>query len=552
MKNYSYKVYSKGGAYLTTWADVSSVCDFNQEINTAGGQLKVTLARNAGDYGEGTDVDFGYIVKVYVSDAETGDTPTLLFQGFIANYTPDYQTNRVDVTILTYGKELGDFIIQDQFAIDSLAETLWGSGGQFAYLYTVAYGGAPILSCSAAFTSGTGATSIKKIDVAGVLFSVSKYGYVDIVPNRLICKIKSGSTVLGTATIEPGTPIPYAISTGIGTFGFIFTEPVLVTGATSYTLELSIESDFGAEYEWIVNKPTGGANTIARRVYGLDGTTTVTFTNTDPSEIITGIIDRYIEQGGRISYDTDSIDLTGTLTTYTFNTSTTLEGIMKAMELAPAGWYWYVDYGTNLLHFHKKPTTITHTFALETHIQDMKVEKKIENLVNVIYFTGSGTNYWKFRNQSSIDKYGERSMKYVDQKVSNLATAEAIANSILEFRSEVELQTSLTILDSNASQYMGYDIESIRVGDVIAIRNISQTVGLSTFDYSKWDEAYWDYNIQNLASVEMQVMKLSYKEDIMVIDASTLPTDTNKRIEEINRSLEQSQTVNNPATPTEA
>jgi hypothetical protein len=42
-KTYEVKVYDSENNYLTTWKDVVSNIQFNNEINTAGGQLKFTF-----------------------------------------------------------------------------------------------------------------------------------------------------------------------------------------------------------------------------------------------------------------------------------------------------------------------------------------------------------------------------------------------------------------------------------------------------------------------------------------------------------------------------
>jgi hypothetical protein len=78
---------------------------------------------------------------------------------------------------------------------------------------------------------------------------------------------------------------------------------------------------------------------------------------------------------------------------------------------------------------------------------------------------------------------------------------------------------------------------------------VSQTVGLSTWDYARFDEAYYDYNIQNLASLELVVQRFTYTPDKLTVYASTMPVDMNKRLEEINRNLEALQAQYNPSTP---
>jgi hypothetical protein len=132
-KSYEVKVYSKTGAYLTTWRDVVSEITFSNEMNTAGGQLSLKLARNAGDYGEGTDVDFGYRVKVYVFDKEEPNGK-VIFQGYISAYTPIYKDNRVEITVLSFGAELNDYIIEageslDQSQLTNTTSFQFGNAG---------------------------------------------------------------------------------------------------------------------------------------------------------------------------------------------------------------------------------------------------------------------------------------------------------------------------------------------------------------------------------------------------------------------------------------
>lgn len=286
-------------------------------------------------------------------------------------------------------------------------------------------------------------------------------------------------------------------------------------------------------------------------IYQLEGKTTVPYLSQEPASILKDVINKYRWLGGTLNYDNNSIDLTGTTVSYTFNTSTILEAINKIVELCPENWYWYIDQSTNLVHLHQKNTSVDHTFSLEKDLADARFEKRIEDLTNTIYFTGGGTPplYKKFQELNSVSKYGVKAIKYSDNRVKDINTAQTIANAILSTKSQPELRVELEVIDSNNNQSLGYDIETVKVGDVVAVRNVSQQVGLSSWDIGRFDEAYWDYNIQNLSSIQMQIQRLSYKEDTITIQASTLAVDVNKRIEDINRNLEALQTLNNGETP---
>ena len=585
MKNkyYQVKVYNKSGIYLTTWSDIISNIEFNNEINSAGGQMKITLARNAGDYGEGSDLDFGYRVKIYVFDKELPEG-SLLFQGYISAYTPIYKDDKVEVTILSYGAELNDYMVDGVKKIhiqqttknsyqtieyfNNAGNDYWRTRGQELYV-----------------------TSPTNIDLSGITLNLALDSGVVPVPTRIkvlvMSYIPSSSTSIPFydmynnnydalnvdvldelfVDVDSTTPRDYEItfnnliSKNMYNTLFVCLLPTSYAATNNNKVRIATRSSGGYSEVALWAGTIGGSQFLPYgeefyyKLHYKEAATKSVFNSYDPSQILKDCITNYVQQNGSVNYTDSTIDMTGTTVSYTFNVNTTLEAINKCVELAPKNWYWYLDYGTNLVHFHQKNEDPDHYFNLEKDIIDAKFEKRIEDIVNTIYFTGGdtggGTNLFKkYVVQESINKYGIKAMKYSDQRVTLTNTADTIANAILEQKSYPELRVVLEILDSNNNQNMGYDIESIKVGDTVAVRNITQQVGLSTWDYARWDQSYWDYNIYNLSSLTMQVVKLTYKENSVVLEASTIPTDVNKRIEDINRNLEVLQTLNNPTIPT--
>lgn len=122
------------------------------------------------------------------------------------------------------------------------------------------------------------------------------------------------------------------------------------------------------------------------------GNTRVPFLSQDPSAIIRSALDTFNADDGIPTYDQISIDNTLATVTYTFNVNTILEVIKKALELAPTDWFWYYDMANNLVNFHTRPLAADHTFVLGKHILDLNLEKYIEDLTNVVYFTGGPIN----------------------------------------------------------------------------------------------------------------------------------------------------------------
>jgi hypothetical protein len=585
MKKYVVKVYDENGLYLTNWEDVSSPIYFVNEINSVGGQMKFVLARNAGDYGEGSDVDFGHNVRVYVFDKEQPDG-IIIFQGFISSYTPIYKNDSVEVIVLSYGERLNSTLIEDVPAPDVSVSTTDGNVYSSYYFNTYDYyiTGQSWTTGSNQFLNSVNAKLAKYTDNENLIQDVYMYVYSQVPVLATTSSTAPGSTANPFAdTYLVATSNKVSLdSTTVAEHEFTFPEPPeFASGATPFFLIIpSTMTSFLKDNS--IRIATNTTNVYAngsgyRSTYATgplrlnefvaitgdryfitnvnSGDTSVPFLSVDPSTIMEGVIDANIRAGGVVTYSDDSIDLTATTVSYTFNVNTVLEGVRKCLELAPENWYWYIDYATGYLHFHEKSGTPDHQFSLERDIIDARFEKRVEEIVNVIYFTGGDTGggvnfYKKYTIPASIAKYGARAMKYSDQRVILTATADTIANSILATRSEPELRVTLEILDSNNEQGVGYDIESINVGDVVAVRNVSQTVGLSSWDVARWDDGYFDFNIYNLSSLVMQVQRLEYNEGSVKLYASTIATDVNKRIEDINRNLEALQTAQNPTTPT--
>jgi len=744
-KYYQVKVYDQDNDYITTWADVVSDIEFNNEINSAGGQLQLTLARNAGDYGEGTDVSFGYKVQVYCFDTEEPNG-LLVFQGYISAYTPIYKDDKVQVTVLGYGSELNDYIIESG-ATPYITQTsqnktyatgdIYGVGQYYAkiqtftmaanktissvdlmftntaaatYLVVIAeYNGVtPDVGIDSTVATGritmpAGTSAVKQnivfdatVDLDSTkyyyirTYSYSGVGYVHAVntnpyaggklwevvfvgtywtttgsvaaddlyfslyeyggnttavytaqePVDILKDILGQYNAQGGAVTEPAlpyTPLVGSLLKGttnnIGTWGTAYaqvfrlattqkinaiqlytnTSPIVgnyyievyqgnpdldaidvTAGTFTYIVDASNtlittttlntttnKYEFltpptltaGIDYYFVIQGNQTGLYSVTSSAILGASTSDLPITTTGVGKQYRAVVNINNSGSGMI-YDTtypalyfniyyiDPIPAdinggyvdTGTSVSYTYKVNTILEGINVLKDLAPENWYWYVDQGRNELVFREKSDEPDHIFSLQKDLIDAKFEKRTEDIVNTVYFTGGavspGVNYYKkYIDANSISLYGVKSIKYSDSNVTTDATADLIGNNIIATKSQPELRVALDILDSNNNQGVGYDIESLQVGDVIAVRNITQQVGLSSWDIGKWDDAYWDFNIYNLSSLRMQIQKIEYKADRAIVYASTIPIDINKRIDQVNRSLQALQTVNNPTAP---
>ena len=219
-KTYRYKIYDKADNYIMDWNDVVSDLSFSHEINTAGTQAVVSLARNLDATGEELDLKFGNVVKIYVDDRETRDT--LVFQGSIVNITPSYsETDSLDVTLFSRGADLDHILYRTNESLEQSqdtndAEVIIGPDSTIAQSFIPDQ---PSIT-SVEFKMKT------EVDVANVTLEI---------------QTDSGGNPSGTA-VTGATSVQQVVNTSTNTIKFVFDETVTVTTpATTYWLVVSAE-----------------------------------------------------------------------------------------------------------------------------------------------------------------------------------------------------------------------------------------------------------------------------------------------------------------------
>jgi len=246
------------------------------------------------------------------------------------------------------------------------------------------------------------------------------------------------------------------------------------------------------------------------------GVTTIAQNSTDPGTIAENIVAALTRLGSRIGWTETTLQKTGTVVSYTFNTSNCLEAMDKVLELAPAGWYWYVDADRNL-NLHPKQELAEHTFTIGKEIFFIEPAKRTENVVNRIYFVGGTPEgdtdplFSRYERPASIAQYGMKSIKKTDQRVTVQNTMDILANNILDALQDVEIRTVIRVKDNEFDKDNGYDIESIRIGQTCQIRNYQDAFASSKWDIMSWDIDYWDFNVRNITETIMQIVEIRYQ-----------------------------------------
>jgi hypothetical protein len=254
--------------------------------------------------------------------------------------------------------------------------------------------------------------------------------------------------------------------------------------------------------------------------------TQITYNSYDPSNILKDVINKYRSAGGIVSFDSTTIETTGSTVSYLIKVNTALEAIDRCLKLAPTDWYWYLDQGTNLINFRAKPTIPSHTFVLGKHIENFSVEQHIEDITNVVYFSGGdiggGVNLFnKYTDTTSISNYRRGLEKISDNRVTDDTSAQIISESEINRKKNPIYRSSITILDT------AYNIEDIVVGQLVAFD------GFGNF----------------IDDLTLQITSLRYSPDFVTMQlGSNLPA-VSKRVEDIKRQLHQKDVESNPSAP---
>jgi hypothetical protein len=546
-KSFVYKVY-RNNMFIGTWnaaTEVSSDFSIREQINNAFSQVDITLARPADNYGEGFDVDYDLRVEVMVSD---NDVPNGMsrFIGFISSYTPDWQSDTVGISLMGYGSLLNQIVLEDNSGTDV---SINGTGNNMTLI--------PGDVLEHSFTAGTASSNYTVLTYC--LASQTGKNDCDVTVKLYATEsdCRADTNVLGyvTQTVSGVT---------MQNYNFVFGVPIPFTGSATYYTRIEIDptSLFGIFMQTSTSSIYAGGtlfkftspSTWSDQVIDpffiaskTTGSTTLVYNSVDPSVMLKSIIDNLALHGSNLVYTPSSIDLTGTTVSYTFNANTGLEAFNEVLTLAPENWYWYIDQTVfpHVVHFHLLSTTIDHTFVIGRDLSALSIQKSTENLVNVVYFVGTGI-YTKYIDQNSIDQYGIHAIRLSDARVTQQGTADIIGNNALSPTPEFLL--NVTVVDSGVQPNVAYDIESIQCSDNVKISNTGFSES-SLYDSAQYDVSPYDYNTGDIGSIIFQITDMTYTGDNVVLTLSTQPPDVTKRIQDIQRNVNDVQYADTPSTP---
>lgn len=556
-----HKVYSAGGRYLGELPNASKLA-FSQDINTAGSTMQITCGTSIDPIvtveaildNAGNPIQTESSLDILATDTQqfvvAGDSDIdaifkngnrvkswlynkwypngkLMFSGQInkIGFKNTGGQGRVSLLIYSDGIDLDNYIArgypfaytndQSQTSVDGYSTAVFYSyGAWWTFGQTFKTGAA---------VSNIGAISIMVRGTATVTLALYD------APNGNLLTSLTKNVSYGSPTVEqfefsqlipvsPNTTYFFALWLSPGQSLDVYANTGGYANGSRYFSDYSGGSGGGSFYA----DPLGDMYFVTKS--GVP-TTTTTYSTQDPvSGMAHGILLDYNARGGVIT----ERDFTGAGLSITnlFNSATIFTAIKKCVDLAPSGYYAYVDLGTAEVDI--LPTSVVPDFVvvLGKDINDIEVVMSIESVKNQMLLSGGevtpGVNLFKqYQDVASAGRYGTRLSQNSDNRITLTATADAIGNSFIDENADETQETPLTILNDK------FDITLLTPGKTIGFRN-----GGALID-----------------AMVLRIARRDFTPETAVLTLGRLPQQTSVEVEKIRRDMILQQTINNPTSP---
>lgn len=348
----------------------------------------------------------------------------------------------------------------------------------------------------------------------------------------------------GSGVVNRNNPVDYydvpldtELDLTAGDYIIFFSTPESKTGGNvtyPFNLYTTVADYSGGTLKYATGGGAKGGGTwynstddIALTLFEAGGDTVVPFLSKDPSQILREIVDFARDRGARINYEPNSIEITETIVSYTFNTNTIKEAIEKVLELAPAGWYFYYDFGTDTIYFRESRETPDRYLRKGQSVVDGKIVKTIEQVVNDVLFSGGAEvegdpNLYIRRTVAPATGTRRGLSKRSDSRVTDEDTAIILADSEIG-----QYNKALYAGDVEITEDGTYYLEDVAVGETLGFIGFGSLVD----------------------AIVVQSVSKDYRPDTMPLTLGYNLPRVNKRVEDIKRNLQQIENDNNPVSP---
>lgn len=190
------------------------------------------------------------------------------------------------------------------------------------------------------------------------------------------------------------------------------------------------------------------------------------------------VVDTFNTNGtsGKLFYLPGDIPNTGTTAQCKLVEYTYREALDFLKSIAPSNVYWNVD-ATGRVSFKPSSTSPDHTFTFGRHVSAMRVERSVEKVRNLLLIDSTtAATYKLYTDTPSLLKYGRRLERVHDYGLVDADSVDAFAAKFFSENKDASIKLVATILDNNAGDDTGYDIESVEPGQTCRFVGFSSTM----------------------------------------------------------------------------
>lgn len=576
-----YKITRRDGVYLGLLKDVTSRFELNQDINSIGpasilitvkqsvdtpresvkvlmtedGRL-ITTEDNRLITTEGSPQNFdtqdskirnGNFVEI-VEISRFNPNGKTVYQGKIKRWRANIgSTDDIKIVVTPLSLDLNNHVVKSGEA-QAYAQTTGNEGfavhsgnNMFGSTYNLSTVGMSNLSAISLKLAAQGATpatvSVHIFDLCASNADLQTHVTSVLQMSNPALAITSASVIVtgtGPTEYKVTLPVPIGISNA-RKYGIRVSCPgASGSGATVYFSYGNVDSQgsvFACEGgDWKIGVNNGGGSysfdgDLYMKLHHVPPFTKSTVVDFDPTILLKTIINNYRAEGGIVNYTPTSIENTGiSIPSYTFSISKISEALDIILSLCPAGFYYTIDPGTNILTFKRSSTTATHVLRYRKHLKNLDISATIENLKNAAYMVGgevSGINVFVYRqNDASVNELGAEIDILNDVRISTTGTAAQAATNHIDKYDDEAYESSLQLIDiEDLTKY-----------------NIGETVGFAGFGTS-------------IDSLVLPIVRRSRLPTVLNMDIGRLPIRSDYLDRQLEDQLQALQTINNPNAP---
>lgn len=194
----------------------------------------------------------------------------------------------------------------------------------------------------------------------------------------------------------------------------------------------------------------------------------------------------------------------GVTVQYTW-TNQTIKSILDTIILMLPANYFYRTNPDNTVTLNQTPLTAQHVLQVGVHISNPQYSQSWVQTQTAVFFLGgqdpttvttanpNGNPIIAIKRGIDMKTIGKRLYLHNESRVIDQATANTLAQGDINYYDQAMLRTKIRVPDYRGpNPSIGYDIESIKVGDSIQIQDNTYNGASTTWDNSKWGSGIWD------------------------------------------------------------